>query len=310
MSIRLALACSLLAACAQGEASHDAAPAGDDDAPPIDAALIDAEVPDATSCPPGSQTFVYTGTIQTFTVPSCVTSLRIEAFGAQGGTGGGLGARMSGDFAIAGGTVLSVVVGQEGLPQVGGDAQNSSGGGGGSFVYADTTLYLAAGGGGGKCMYVGSDPLHADAAGKVTADGGAGWPDPDFGGIPGAGGVGGNGGQPGMLSGGNADGGGGAGWLSAGGDATIGGKNAAGGWAGGAGYCGGGGGGCGGAGGFGGGGGGGNDYGGGGGGGGYSGGGGGSDPEHGGGGGSFNAGANPDDAAGVRAGNGEVRFTW
>jgi hypothetical protein len=161
MSIRLALVSVLaLAACASGGASHDASPGGDDDAAPpaIDAALIDAEipdaeVPDATACPPGSMTFGYTGAVQSFTVPACVTSLRIEAFGAQGGTGGGLGARMSGDFAIAGNTILSVVVGQEGLAQVGGNAQNSSGGGGGSFVYAGTTLYIAAGGGGAKINF-------------------------------------------------------------------------------------------------------------------------------------------------------------
>jgi hypothetical protein len=319
MSIRLALAGLFfaLAACASGGAAHDAAPGGDDDAsqPLIDAGAADAEapdaeVPDAATCPPGSMTFTFTGTVQTFTVPACVTSLRITGHGAQGGTGGGLGARMSGDFAIPGGTVLTVVVGQEGLAQVGGNVQNSSGGGGGSFVYTGTTLYLAAGGGGGRCNYTGADALHPDAAGKITPDGGAGWDDPEFAGVPGAGGVGGAGGAAGIFNGTTADGGGGAGWVSAGADATIGGKNAAGSWAGGAGYCGGGGGGCGGAGGFGGGGGGGNNYGGGGGGGGYSGGGGGSDPEHGGGGGSFNSGANQDNAPGVRTGNGEVTLTW
>ena len=59
----------------------------------------------------GSQTLSYTGSLQTFTVKSCVTSITIDAYGAQGGgtssgnPAGGKGARMSGTFAIAGGTV-------------------------------------------------------------------------------------------------------------------------------------------------------------------------------------------------------------
>ena len=86
------------------------------------------------------QTFSYTGSIQTFTVPSCVSLFTIQANGAQGGGsfngGGGLGARMIGTFSTTAGAVYSLVVGQMGLLQVGGQVQNSSGGGGGSFVYS------------------------------------------------------------------------------------------------------------------------------------------------------------------------------
>ncbi|HEX2900898.1 MAG TPA: hypothetical protein VHS96_14350, partial [Bacteroidia bacterium] len=230
-------------------------------------------------------TFGYTGTIQTYTVPPGVTSISIDASGAQGGGSfggaGGLGARMTGVFSVTPGQVLSVVVGQQGLLQVGGNAQNSSGGGGGSFVFASgPTLLVAAGGGGGKCNYTSSGPLHNDAAGQVTTNGGAS-SDGN------AGGSGGNGGNAGLWSGVPCAGGG-TGWLSVGGGPYGGqGYNV---WTGGPGYCGGGGGGCGGVGGFGGGGGGGNHYGGGGGGGGYSGGGGGTDPTHGGGGGSYSIG--------------------
>lgn len=253
----------------------------------------------------GQTTFNYTGAVQTYTVPIGVTSINITASGAQGGGsgGGGLGATMSGDFAVTPCQVLTIVVGQEGQLQIGGDTQNSSGGGGGTFVYdASNVLFVAAGGGGGKCNYSSSDPLHSDANGLVATNGGS-----SSDGNPG--GTGGNGGEAGYFSGGWNDSGGGTGWLTPGNTATLGGKNAAGGWAGGDPYCGGGGGGCGGYGGFGGGGGGGNDYGGGGGGGGYSGGGGGTDPTHGGGGGSYNSGTNQVNTGGNHTGNGVVVIT-
>jgi hypothetical protein len=253
--------------------------------------------------PTGSQAFGFTGLVETFTVPDCVGLIRIDAAGAQGGTGGGFGARLSGVFEVTPGQVLSIVVGQQGLPQTGGDPQNSSGGGGGSFVYDGETLYLAAGGGGGKCNYTGSVPLHAEAHGQVGPNGGTASP----GGTPGAGGTDGNGGAPGDWFG-TLCSGGGTGWLSPGGGALLGGQNAAASWVGGDPYCSGTN--CGGRGGFGGGGGGGNLYGGGGGGGGYSGGGGGADPAHGGGGGSFNAGALQVNIGGAQAGHGEVVITW
>jgi hypothetical protein len=257
------------------------------------------------NCAGGSQTFNYTGVVETFTVPAGVTSISIDARGAQGGGSnggaGGLGARMTGTFAVTPGQVLNIAVGQQGLLQVGGNAQNSSGGGGGTFVYsAGPTLLVAAGGGGGKCNYSGSGSLHADAAGQVTTNGGA-----SSDGNPG--GTAGNGGPAGLWSSVPCAGGG-TGWLSNGGGPYGGiGYNT---WTGGPGYCGGGGGGCGGVGGFGGGGGGGNHYGGGGGGGGYSGGGGGTDPTHGGGGGSYSIGTSQANTAGYQNGDGQVIISW
>ncbi len=253
----------------------------------------------------GSQSFSFTGSPQTFTVPPGVTSIDIDARGAQGGGsnggGGGLGARMMGTYAVTPGQVLTIIVGEMGLLQVGGQTQNSSGGGGGTFVYDNIpTLFVAAGGGGGKCNYTGSSPLHPDAAGLTGTSGGAS-SDGNLGG------TGGNGGNAGLWSGSPCSGGG-AGWLSAGGGAYGGASYST--WIGGPGYCAGGGGGCGGVGGFGGGGGGGNLYGGGGGGGGYSGGGGGTDPTHGGGGGSYSIGVNQNNTAGYQSGNGEVIISW
>lgn len=249
--------------------------------------------------PPISQSFAYTGTIDTFIVPAGITSVHIEANGAQGGTGGGLGARMTGDFTVTPNDTLLIVVGQEGFAQVGGNSQNSSGGGGGTFVYTTSGLLVAAGGGGGKCNWVSSQPLHSDANGQVGTSGGA-----SSDGNPG--GTAGNGGPAGLWVGVPCAGGG-TGWLTPGGG-PYGGLNASS-WAGGPGYCGGGGGGCGGVGGYGGGGGGGNHYGGGGGGGGYSGGGGGTDPTHGGGGGSYSIGTNQNNIAGINPGNGSVTIT-
>jgi hypothetical protein len=247
-------------------------------------------------------TFIYTGSTQTYTVPAGIFSISIDARGAQGGGSyggaGGLGARMTGNYSVTPGQVLTIVVGQQGLLQVGGNAQNSSGGGGGTFVYdaSGPTLLVAAGGGGGKCNYTGSSPLHPAAAGQISTSGGA-----SSDGNPG--GTGGNGGPAGLWSG-IPCAGGGTGWLSNGGG-PYGGFMAPS-WAGGTGFCGGGGGGCGGVGGYGGGGGGGNHYGGGGGGGGYSGGGGGTDPTHGGGGGSYSIGTAQINTAGYQTGDGVV----
>ncbi len=95
-----------------------------------------------------------TGSVQTYIVPSNVTSVSIEAFGAQGGnTNGGLGARMKGNFAVNAGDTIKVVVGQQGVVNNCGGSNASSGGGGGSFVWtgngSTATLLVAAGAGGG-----------------------------------------------------------------------------------------------------------------------------------------------------------------
>jgi len=248
-------------------------------------------------------TYNYTGSLQTYTVPIGTNSLTIECLGAQGGSNGGLGAQIIGDVAVSAGDVLTIVVGEEGLLQVGGNVQNSAGGGGGTFVYnaSSNTLLMAAGGGGGRCPWTSAVPLHADCDGQAGTSGGQNSDGTSFGG------TGGNGGDPGIW-GVDICAGGGTGWLTVGGGGAHGGLNATT-WAGGVGYCNGGGGGCGGVGGYGGGGGGGNLYGGGGGGGGYSGGAGGNDPDHGGGGGSFNSGLNQINNTGVNSGNGQVIIT-
>jgi hypothetical protein len=87
--------------------------------------------------------------IQIVEVPASGTYL-IEAWGAQGesadsGYDGGLGAYMSGEFALTGGELLQIVVGQMGEA-----AYCNGSGGGGSFVVdeSDNPLLIAGGGGG------------------------------------------------------------------------------------------------------------------------------------------------------------------
>ena len=224
--------------------------------------------------------FTFTGSLVNFTVPITDT-YQILAFGAQGGSTGGLGAEIGGDFSLTAGDTLQIAVGGAGM---------SGGGGGGSFVVGpgNSPLVIAGAGGGGP----GGGP------GLAGQDGGDGH-NADFG----SGGTGGTGGGGGGVGGIAALGGaGGGGFLSAGGGGPRGGgafPDLTGGTGGG---------------GFGGGGGPGN-FAGGGGGGGYSGGGGGGNQNHpiviagGGGGGSFDAGTDQILMADFRTGDGEVIVT-
>ena len=137
-----------------------------------------------TSASSGSQTFSYTGAQQTFTVPSGVTSITIEMWGAQGGSGGfwsssycgtgGKGGYSKGDLSVTAGSSVYVYVGGEGEshsscsermrsgnPLQGGwngggdgDYSYSGGGGGGAsdVRYGGTSTgdrKIVAGGGGG-----------------------------------------------------------------------------------------------------------------------------------------------------------------
>ena len=254
--------------------------------------------------PSGSQTFTATETIDSFTVPTGVYSITIQAWGAQGGaTNGGKGASMSGEFAVTPGQVLSVVVGMTGETNSCGGFPASGGGGGGSFVWdpLDTTqpLIAAGGGGGGNLNWSGTCTNGMD--GVTSMNGTAGSE-----GLA-QGGSNGNGGDGNAPSGTGA---GGAGWLGAGQNSIYDGSQGGQGlptFAGGSGsstF------GPGGEGGFGGGG---SSVCGCGGGGGYSGGAGGNGSScraGGGGGGSYNAGTNQSNSAGVQTGEGMVEISW
>lgn len=134
-------------------------------------------------------TFLYTGAVQTFTVPPCVTTIHIEAYGAQGGavTGyspfpqGGRGAIMSGDFAVNPGDVLTVIVGGRGNSD-----PSSSGGGGGSGVNLNNTALIVAGGGGGVDF---QDASYGGQDASTTVNGFDGNDNPGSGGIGGGSGL-------------------------------------------------------------------------------------------------------------------------
>ena len=264
--------------------------------------------------------FVYTGSVQQWTVPAGITEVTFEAFGAQGGGGGnnsltgGLGARMKGTFSVNPGDVFDILVGQMGgTGSLINDPQgNENGGGGGTFIVraSDDTPFLIAGGGGGgpSTQYGMNCPRDLNLAhGQITEDGAT----------PPACYQTASGGQDGYggYTAGSYQGGAGGGFYSNGSNGgnhccgAVGGFAYLNGGAGGTGNC------CYGNnnyGGFGGGGGG--QLGGPGGGGGYSGGGAvgewSSYSTYGGGGGSYNSGTNQDNASGIRSGNGYVLITY
>ena len=255
-------------------------------------------------CVSGNTVLNYTGAMQSFTVPAGVTSITIQALGAQGGGNGGLGAKMTGTFTVTPGQVLQVLVGG-----LGGDGGSyGSGGGGGTFVVAPGNVLLIAAGGGGGTGHNNNGVGAAYSIGTTATSGNAGG---DTNG--GAGGVSGNGGALGncVSCGSNGNAGGGGGFLTngAGLAPAYGGLSFLNGGSGGILN-----------GGFGGGGGSTNnsiyDCGvggmGGGGGGGYSGGGGGGGNCNmpGGGGGSFNSGTSQVNASGFNSGNGQVTLTY
>jgi len=252
-----------------------------------------------------TDTFSYTGHIQTFSITSS-GEYQITAEGAAGGNGssgaGGLGAEVSGDFYLTAGETLAIVVGGQG-----GSSGDGGGGGGGSFVFVEnadgslTPLVVAGGGGGGS--YSGSNGDNGETG--ETGDNGINMG--GVGGVDGAAGAGGNGNGYGGGGGGGYEGGNGGDNSStyatngsyapttfAGGGGFDDSDNGGFGGGGGGGYNGGGGGG---------------GYGGGGGGGGGQGAGDGSGDGGGGGGGSYDSGTNAVETAGVNGGNGAVSLS-
>ncbi len=333
---RAGLACSESGACPSGQECvsdvcqllgsgglADAAQAQGDAAP-----RADAEV----QCPSGSEVFDVSGTIVNFTLPECVTTVTIEAFGGQGGGGrngvggGGKGARIKGEFPVTPGESFQILVGGQGLSAIPDQSllgtsslnlqQGGGSGGGGSYVVtALGEALLVAGGGGGAthtAQVDGNGTIIAEillpgGEGQLSTDGQAGGGGGASGGTAGSGGN--TASNPGFH---NGTGGGGftgdGNGNSNGSTANFGsanqpGKSFTNGGAGGIGgsigrdgaFGGGGSAGFAGAGG-----------------GGYSGGGTGSvDGVYGGGGGgSLNLGNNPDNTAGVREGPGQVSFQW
>ncbi len=161
------------------------------------------------------QTFNYTGSIQSYTVPSCVSSITIAAYGAEGEAGcyntPGQGAQITGTFTVTPGQVLDVIVGQQPTSNGCGGPYYCGAGGGGSYVWDPSSSaqpYIVAGGGGGSSWgSTQSGPgsatttptnsnNNANGAGGsgggggtgVTSAGGGGWTGNGTGGVGGSGG--------------------------------------------------------------------------------------------------------------------------
>ncbi|NBV92672.1 MAG: hypothetical protein EBR91_10980, partial [Flavobacteriia bacterium] len=137
----------------------------------------------------GSQSFTYTGSQQTWTVPAGVTSITVDAQGAQGGTSGygtgGLGGRLQATLPVTPGATLFINVGGQGNTSVGGwngggapyACGCAAGGGGATDIRiggtALTDRKIVAGGGGGAGYYWNWLNDHGGVGGGLT--GGAGY---------------------------------------------------------------------------------------------------------------------------------------
>jgi hypothetical protein len=123
--------------------------------------------------PTGTVTFNYTGAFQTFVVPAGVTSISIQALGAQGMANaagvalGGLGGSASGNLTVTPGETLWVYVG-------GGGSTGATGGfnGGGNGGTTGTCLTALGGGGGGASDV--RQTANTLAGRKIVAGGGGG----------------------------------------------------------------------------------------------------------------------------------------
>lgn len=175
--------------------------------------------------------FAYTGAEQTFTVPSGVDSVQVDALGAAGGAGdqtapGGIGGAAAAPVSVSPGELLYIEVGGVGNRAAsrgaggwngGGDGADAVGGGGGgasdvrtiscrsgcpgSSASLDSRLVVAAGGGGGGAkglpsgLLAGAGGAAGSAGGNAQQGGGSGGA-PGTINNPGAGGAGGIGDLP------------------------------------------------------------------------------------------------------------------
>lgn len=142
----------------------------------------------APLCEPGSRTFNFTGSMQSFTMPEGCGHLVVTVDGAGGGGGkdvdlnrstrGGAGARVSGTLSVSPGQKLQILVGQGGGISYGRYQQYDSnfnlywaysyagGGGGRSEILSSGSTLVIAGGGGGGSGAVGLNGAHGGLNGQ------------------------------------------------------------------------------------------------------------------------------------------------
>ncbi|MEY2774218.1 MAG: hypothetical protein RLZZ275_565, partial [Bacteroidota bacterium] len=113
-------------------------------------------------------TFTYTGQIQNYTVPSCVTQLQYVIKGARGGgANGGNGSTVSGTMNVTPGQIIQVRVGGQGSCPAAG--YNGGGGGGTSTIPANVGC-----GGGGSSDIRTSPYLNGNRVAVASGGGGMG----------------------------------------------------------------------------------------------------------------------------------------
>lgn len=194
LSLRLAAQCLTMTCPTPVNVNNDAGSCG---------AVVNFSQPTANSTCVGtvSDTFSYTGAVQTYTVPPGVTTLTMEVWGAQGGANWvnnvNYGGYVKGDIAVTPGEVLNIYVGQQPTTITGGfngggngEGAGKGGGGGTDVRQGGTGLnnrVIVAGGGGGAGYW---SSLHVVGGVGGYPSGGNGYRDPDFASNPG--GVGGS----------------------------------------------------------------------------------------------------------------------
>jgi hypothetical protein len=131
-----------------------------------------------------TQTFNYTGDVQTFVIPSCVTSITFDVIAASGGAGapgcntalfatGGLGGRVQGTLPVNGGDTLYIYVGGVGADDNGSSAAGGFNGGGNALMESQYTYYGGGGGGGASDIRL-NDTTLSDRVIVAGGGGGAG----------------------------------------------------------------------------------------------------------------------------------------
>lgn len=121
-----------------------------------------------TCNPTGSQTFVYTGSEQIFVVPTGVTMISVDAYGAQGGSNSpatniNFGGRVQADIPVTPGSTIYVYVGEQPSGLTGG----WNGGGNGESA--------GKGGGGASDIRIGGNTLNDRVVVAGAAGGGGFW---------------------------------------------------------------------------------------------------------------------------------------
>ncbi|MCX6310784.1 MAG: glycine-rich protein [Bacteroidetes bacterium] len=116
-----------------------------------------------------SLTLNYTGGVQTYTVPPCVTSLTVDVQGAQGGLGAlgcggyqglpGLGGRTQATITVTPGDVINIYVGGAGAPDNNTSAAGGFNGGGIGMMESNYTYYGGGGGGGASDIRLNGNAL-------------------------------------------------------------------------------------------------------------------------------------------------------